>query len=133
VLDLLLARRPWLDEAQPMWDARDDGRLYMYLAASVLTDIFYICRRQVGIDRARQSVNACIQGFSIIGVDRATLTDAIALPGNDFEDNVQIACAQLARLDRIVTRNVAAFALSSRYRRSSDAYRPARTSTLNRL
>jgi hypothetical protein len=27
------------------------------------------------------------------------------LPGEDFEDNLQIACASLARLDAIVTRN----------------------------
>ena len=112
VLDLLLARQPWQAEAQQMWDARDAGRLFMYLTASALTDIFYICRRQVGVDRARLAVEACLQGFAIVGVDHGTLASALALAGNDFEDNVQIACAQTAGLDRIVTRNTADFAHS---------------------
>ena len=95
-----------------MWDARDAGWLFMYLAASTLTDIFYICRRQVGVDRARLAVDACLQGFAIVGVDHGTLTSALALTGTEFEDNVQIACAQTAGLDRIVTRNTADFAHS---------------------
>jgi hypothetical protein len=33
----------------------------------------------------------------------------LALPGPDVEDNVQIACAQLAGLDLIVTRDTAGF------------------------
>ncbi len=32
-----------------------------------------------------------------------------ALPGSDFEDNLQIACAQAAGLDLIVTRDAAGF------------------------
>ena len=46
VLDWLLDRKPWSDAAQPLWDARDAGRVVAYLPASVLTDIFYIIRRQ---------------------------------------------------------------------------------------
>ena len=112
VLDLLLAREPWLSDAQPMWDARDAGYLFVYLSASVLTDIFYICRKQVRPDRAKQAVEACLLGFAIIGVDRPVIAAALSLPGNDFEDNVQIACAQSAGLGFIVTRNTTDFAHS---------------------
>lgn len=38
---------------------------------------------------------------------RAALERAQALSGSDFEDNVQIACAELNGLDAIVTRNPA--------------------------
>ena len=112
MLDLLLAREPWLREAQPLWDARDAGRLIAYLPASVLTDIFYVCRKHVGLNRARQAVEACLHGLVVIGVDRSTMAAALSLPGNDFEDNVQIACAQSAGLDLIVTRNTVDFAHS---------------------
>lgn len=93
-LDLLLEREPWLSQARPLWDARDAGNLFVFLPASVLTDIFYICRKQVGFNRAKQAVQACMQGFAIIAVDRSIVAAALALPGDDFEDNVQIACAQ---------------------------------------
>lgn len=52
VLDWLLDRKPWSDEAKPLWDARDADQLVGYLPASVLTDVFYIARRQIGISSA---------------------------------------------------------------------------------
>ena len=113
VLDLLLGREPWATQAKPLWDARDNGRLELYLLASVLTDIFYICRKQVGIDRAKAAVEECMQRFVIITLDRAIIETALALPGTDFEDNVQIAGAQAFALDLIVTRNVADYRLAS--------------------
>lgn len=48
--------------------------------------------------------------FDIITVDDTLLRAALALPGSDFEDNVQIACAQAANLDLIVTRDANGFA-----------------------
>ncbi len=108
-LDLLLRREPWLTQARPMWDARDAGNLFAYLPASVLTEVFYICRRQVGADQAKRAVEACLHGFTILAVDRALMESALTLLGNDFEDNVQIVCAQSATLDLIVTRNTSDF------------------------
>ena len=47
VLDWLLDRKPWSDDALPLWQARDTGRLITYISASAVTDIFYIARRQI--------------------------------------------------------------------------------------
>lgn len=100
LLDWLVDRKPWSDAAQPLWDARDAGLVIAYLPASVVTDIFYIVRRQANITVAFAAVDAVL------------LLQARALPGNDFEDNVQIACAVNAGLDLIVTRNLADFRTS---------------------
>jgi hypothetical protein len=51
VLDQLLRREPWFTEAQPFWQARDAGQVIAYLPSSVLTDIFHISRRQVGVGK----------------------------------------------------------------------------------
>lgn len=109
VLDQLLQREPWHTDAQAFWRARDARRIVAYLPASVLTDIFYISRRQVGIAQAHAAVQRCLSQFGIIAVNRPLLTMAAAMPGSDFEDNVQIACAQHAALDLIVTRDPAGF------------------------
>lgn len=109
VLDLVLAREPWATQAKPLWDARDAGKLITYLPASVLTDIFYICRKQIGVDRAKVVIEECLRRFVILTVDLVLMRTALSLPGSDFEDNVQIACAQSAALDLIVTRNTADF------------------------
>jgi predicted nucleic acid-binding protein len=112
VLDLLLRREPWVTEAQPLVEAQDAGRVIAYLPTSAVTDVFYISRRLVGIERAFEVVDRCLEDFELVPVDQAILEAARQLPGNDFEDNVQIACSQAVGLDLIVTRNVADFRLS---------------------
>jgi len=104
VLDWLLNRAPWADEALPLWQARDAGQLIAYLPASALTDIFYIARRQVGAMAALAGVDRCL-ALEIVPVEKATVLRARTLPGSDFEDNAGMACAEAARLDFIITRD----------------------------
>ncbi len=111
-LDRILQRQPWFDKAADLWQARSAGILVAYLAASTLTDIFYIGRRIVGGADALAGVDTCLKEFGIVSVTREVLVAARALSGPDFEDNVQIACAQAAGLQLIVTRDVAGFAMS---------------------
>jgi predicted nucleic acid-binding protein len=110
LLDLFLRREPFLTQAQPLWEARDAGTLSACLPASVVTDIFYIVRKQVGSERAFAAVDLCLRGFEALSVDAAVLERARGLSGPDFEDNVQIACALSYGLDLIITRNLADFA-----------------------
>jgi predicted nucleic acid-binding protein len=112
LLDVLLNRAPWVAASSAIWAACDQGRLDGFVPASVLTDIFYIARRATDIATARVAVGLCLATFAICPVDRQTLEHATTLPGSDFEDNVQLACAAIANLDAIVTRNPRDFAAS---------------------
>jgi predicted nucleic acid-binding protein len=112
VLDVLLRREPWLAEARALWEAGDAGRLTACIVASTLTDIFYIARKLKGLDLAHRAVQVCLEAFEICPIDRATVELAAALPGPDFEDNLQIACAVQLALDAIVTRDAEGFAQS---------------------
>ena len=105
VLDVILKRDPWLVEARALWQANDDGRIVGYISASAITDVFYVARRLVGREIAREAVRTCLEAFEVCVVDRRTLEEAQTLSGDDFEDNLQIACASLTGLDAIVTRN----------------------------
>lgn len=104
-IDWLNDRKPWSDEAQPLWQSRDAGQLALYLPASVLTDIFYILRKPLGNVGAKQVIERCVTTFGLLSVDTAVIEKALELSGSDFEDNVQIACTLLYRIDLIVTRN----------------------------
>ena len=108
-LDQLLARQPWFAQAQPLWQARDDGQVIAFLSTTTITDLYYIAGRQVGRDEAHRVVERCLREFGLIVVTRAVLEAALVSPGSDFEDNVQIACAVSASLDLIITRDVAGF------------------------
>src|SRR4051794_13836202 len=96
VLDVLLAREPWATELKPIWEARRTGRVQGFVAATSLTNLFYITRRLSNAERARQAVRSCMRALAVIPVDAATIELADRLPGSDLEDNVQIACAQIA-------------------------------------
>lgn len=112
VLDVLLKREPWQVEAAALWQAVDAGSLVACVPASAITDIFYVARRLTDTTRARQAVQVCLDAFTIGSVDRAVLERAQMLSGSDFEDNVQIACAESNALDAIVTRNLRDYAAS---------------------
>lgn len=105
VLDVFLNRLPWLTNSQAIWQACDDGKITGYLAATTLTNIYYIVRRHMNIAVARDCVNICLEAFEICEINEAVLALAHSLNGNDFEDDVQIAGATFAGLDAIVTRD----------------------------
>ena len=110
ILDWLFGRQPWADEARELWRAQGDELLVGYVPASSVTDIFYIARRLKDNDTAFASIDRVFASLEIVPVDDAILRTARTFPGIDFEDNVQIACAQSAKLDLIVTRNTSDFA-----------------------
>jgi predicted nucleic acid-binding protein len=56
LLDFLLAREPFATEAREIWLACEQERCTGYLAAISVTNIWYIGRRLVGTDAARQHV-----------------------------------------------------------------------------
>ena len=105
VLDVLLKREPWVSDSAAAWRASDEGRIIGHITATTLTDIFYVARRLTGLDVARQAVRTCLDAFEVCIVDREALEKAEAMAGSDFEDNLQIACAVIATLDAIITRN----------------------------
>ena len=112
LLDVLLDRAPFGTDSSAIWAACDGGRLVGVIPASTLTDIFYIAHRATDRATARVAVGLCLAAFDICPVDRMTIEQATALPGDDFEDNVQPACAIIAGLDAVVTRNDRDFSAS---------------------
>jgi predicted nucleic acid-binding protein len=109
LLDVLLLREPWIRQASAIWQANDDGKIVCYVNASTITDVYYIARRAAGSDAAQEAVDPCLKSFEICTVDRKALEQALQLPGNDFEDNLQIVCAATSGLEAIVTRDHSGF------------------------
>ena len=110
VLDVILAREPWASESRPVYAARDAGRVELLVLASTLTDVFYIARKQVGRDQARASVEECVRIYTILSLTRDLVERALARRGVDFEDDIQMAAAEVERLDYVMTRDTQDFA-----------------------
>jgi predicted nucleic acid-binding protein len=112
VLDLLLNRAPWAADVATIWTAHRHGRVEAFLAAFALPTIFYIVRRQTDQATALAAVQHCLATLSVAPTDQAALLSAMGMPGPDFEDNLQIACAVQAGVDAVVTRDPRGFAHS---------------------
>jgi predicted nucleic acid-binding protein len=109
-LDVLLNRQPFYAESKLVWEAQEQQRIEGHLAATAITNLYYIAHRQVNKKQALQGVRTCLDTFGIVLVDRKVLERAYALAGADFEDDVVLACALEAGLDAIVTRDPKGFA-----------------------
>ena len=109
ILDVLLERHPWSIDATTLWQAKVDNLFVAYVTATSLTDIFYITRRHAGREKAWHAIQFSLDQLSVISVGINELRLATTLNGNDFEDNLQLACAMHMRLGAIVTRNLLGF------------------------
>jgi hypothetical protein len=105
----MLQRAPWNVEADAILHAARQGSVTCATTPLSLANVFYVGRLTVGTDQALVGIRNCLRAFEIVPVDRSTLDDALALPGSDFEDNIEIAAATTATVDMIVTRDSSGF------------------------
>ncbi len=114
VLDFLLQREPFFQDAELLFQLIDSGPVIGYVTATTLTDIFYISRRHTrSIEQARQAVSETLSAMTICPVNRTVLESALGTGLTDFEDAVQIACAVDQGLNAILTRDMKGFSSSS--------------------
>jgi len=109
LLDVLLQRAPWVTDSSAVWQAHDQGQITGFIMACAIPDVFYIARRLTSLDEALGAVRVCLEAFDVCAVDRQALSMAYTLSGRDFEDNLQMACASIAGVDAIVTRDAEGF------------------------
>jgi predicted nucleic acid-binding protein len=110
LLDFLLQREPFFQDAELLFDAIDRGLVIGCVTATTLTDIFYIAQKHTrSIEQARQAVAEILTVMTICPVDRAVLESAFNSGLTDFEDAVQIFCAVTQGLEAILTRDKRGF------------------------
>ena len=106
VLDFLLQREQFFQDAELLFQLIDAGQVIGYVTATTLTDIFYISRKHTrSIEQARQAVSETLTAMVICPIDRAVLESAFNSGLVDFEDAVQIFGAVAQGLDAILTRD----------------------------
>ena len=106
VLDLLLDRAPFGDDAAAIWDLNAAGKLEAYISAVTPVNVYYIARKLKNAEIARNAVGELLAALRVCSLDLSVLQTALALPLVDYEDAVQHASAAASQLDAIITRNV---------------------------
>lgn len=109
VLDFLQEREPFVENATKLFERIDAGEVEAFIAATTITNIYYIVRRSAGPVVAQEAIAQVLVDLNICPVDRDVLERAISLNFRDFEDAVQYICGVLHNVDAIVTRDRSCF------------------------
>jgi predicted nucleic acid-binding protein len=106
VLDILLKRSPFYQDAFKIFKLIDQERIYGCLSASSITDIFYLLRKdRNNPGEVYQIIDELTAFFSVVPVSETTISGALALRWKDFEDAVQYMTAKENGINYIITRN----------------------------
>ena len=109
VLDLLLERAPYVEEAQILFEYVERGEITGMLGATTVTTIHYLASKALGEKEARGVLTTLLNLFDIAGVTRVVLQEALDSGNRDYEDAVLIAASVHAGVDVIVTRDAKGF------------------------
>lgn len=109
VLDFLQGREPFLEHAAKLFERIDSGEIEGFIAATTITNIYYIVRRASGREAAQDAIAQVLVDLNICAVDLEVIQQALALSFDDFEDAVQYVCAVNHQVDAIVTRDATGF------------------------
>ena len=105
VLDVLAEKKPFYETSARIWELVEKRDLTGYLSATTITDVFYILRKQLGSERAYDTVNKIMMVFDITSVSQADIKKALNLGFKDFEDALQVVCAKKTGAKYLITRN----------------------------
>ena len=113
VLDLLLDRKPFSDDAAFLFSLLERGKIQGFLCATTITTISYLLEKAIDRDSAHRHIDNLLELFEIAAVTRIVLETAMRLGFRDFEDAVLHAAAEHAGADYLITRNVTDFRRAS--------------------
>lgn len=112
IIDVILEREPFYNDSRNALDKSDGFVFEGYILASTLTDIYYICKKQLGHHTTIEIIKNLIDSINILNVNRDTIVLALHSDFSDFEDAVQSASAELNQVDLIISRNTKDFSNS---------------------
>ncbi|ARV59862.1 nucleic-acid-binding protein, contains PIN domain protein [Nostocales cyanobacterium HT-58-2] len=109
LLDVLAQRQPFVIASARALNTVTRKQVQGYVSGHAVTNIFYILRRQIGSESARELIARLLQRIQIASVTDEVIRQALQSVIADFEDAVTSAAANIADLEIIVTRNTSDF------------------------
>ncbi|NJL40796.1 MAG: PIN domain-containing protein [Leptolyngbyaceae cyanobacterium SM1_4_3] len=113
LLDVLAQRQPFVVASAQALNRVTQPQVRGYVSGHAVTNIFYILRRQVGSETARELLSGLLQHLQVASVTDEIIRAALQSSLTDFEDAVTSEVANAAEIEVIVTRNISDFANSS--------------------
>lgn len=112
LLDVLAQRQPFFVASAQALNTVTQLQIQGYVSGHAVTNIFYILRRQVGSETARQLLSRLLQYLQIASVTDEVIRAALQNSMTDFEDAVTHEAGNAVGVEIIVTRNTPDFVAS---------------------
>ena len=113
LLDYLLTREPYFEDAKNVILSCADGKIKGCIAAHSIPNMFFILRKDYNAKERREILSNLCSIFDVEGIDKGKLLAGLANEDfSDFEDCLQMECAKSYGADYIVTRNVSDYVTS---------------------
>ena len=113
VMDVLLARRPFVESASRIFSLVEQSKIEASLCATTVTTVEDLLRQSLSRDEARQALRGLLDLFKIAPVNRSVIEKALRGKIEDFKDAVLEQAARLVGAEAIITRNTKDFRRSS--------------------
>lgn len=105
VVDYILRRQPFEENAVQIFNKIAQSQCDAFLTSNVLTDIYYIERKQFSVEDAKSAILSILGLIQVMPVDGQDCRKALVSPITDFEDALLVTCAERSGINYIVTRD----------------------------
>jgi len=112
IVDVVARREPFFTDSQAVLSLCALKEIDGIVSDLTFCNVAYVMRKQLNSAQLRSSLSVLKQFLEIAPIGDAGISFALANDTSDFEDAVQLAAAQAARAEVIVTRNVRHFSNS---------------------
>ena len=106
ILDVALARMPFLEHSKMLLSMLENGLAIGFVSANSIANIYYILRKAGDDVKARFFISSILKYLMVIPSNHANILDALKSDFSDFEDAIQNFSALENQCECIVTRNV---------------------------
>lgn len=113
ILDHIGRREPFYEASRKVCLLGLTGEAETFISASMITDLYYILRKDYGSQEAQRMIEEDLGFLKIVSASSEDVSDALSQRWNDFEDCLVSICAKKVGADFIITRNAKDFKRSS--------------------
>ena len=107
LLDYLLCREPYDQAARDIVIACKQKQVSGCIAAHSVSSLFFVLRKAFSIEERRRLLRNLCELFEVECIDKVKILEALENKDfSDFEDCLQMECANAFQADYIVTRNI---------------------------
>jgi predicted nucleic acid-binding protein len=106
ILDVALARMPFLEHSKMLLSMLENGLAIGFVSSNSIANIYYILRKAGDDAEARFFISSILKYLTVIPSSHSNILEALKSDFADFEDAIQYFSALENQCECIVTRNV---------------------------